>query len=167
MPDVDSRAGHEGLSLELIGNFIDIFLRWLTTIWTLYRYNQQNFQAWNSPKGQSYKELGKHFTLRAQLTLVGQTEMKTPVLLRKSFIIEDEATFDDFFDVQETEKTSRSARSEFDQLCSWIFRTIQLSGPMSNSGVIVFLNLRRRSLIQRKWFVYSVDLNCVRKRSGE
>ena len=36
--------------------------------------------------------------------------MKTPVLLRKSFIIEDEATFDDFFDVQETEKTSRSAR---------------------------------------------------------
>ena len=93
-------------------------MRRLTTIWTLYRYNQQNFQAWNSPKGQSYKELGKHFTLRAQLTLVGQTEMKTPVLLRKSFIIEDEATFDDFFDVQETEKTSRSARSEFDQLCS-------------------------------------------------
>ena len=36
--------------------------------------------------------------------------MKTPVLLRKSLIIEDEATFDDFFDVQETEKTSRSAR---------------------------------------------------------
>lgn len=40
----------------------------------------------------------------------GQTEMKTPVLLRRSFIIEDESTFDEQFEIEETSKTSRSAR---------------------------------------------------------
>ena len=36
--------------------------------------------------------------------------MKTPVLLRRSFIIDDEAVFDEQFDAEETNKTSRSAR---------------------------------------------------------